>query len=70
MGGRYLLNKVERHLRIDVLFGVNRVRPACAQDLLSPLPAASRAADQLDPVQDGGRRQFLPKKKFEFREPG
>ncbi len=53
-----------------MLFGVDRIRPARAQNLLSPLPAASRAADQFDSVQDDGRGQFLPEEEFQLGEAG
>ena len=70
VGGRYLLNEVYGHLRVDVLFGVDRIRPACEQNLLGPLPAASRAADQFNCVQDDGWGQFLPEEEFQLGEAG
>ncbi len=51
-----------------MLLGVDRIRPACAQNLFGPLPPASCATDQLNSVQDGGRGQFLPEKEFQLGE--
>jgi hypothetical protein len=39
---------------------MDRIRPACPQDLLRPLLPASRAADQFNSVQYRGWSKFLP----------
>ncbi len=59
-GGSDLLNQIERHLRVDVRFGVDWVSPAVPQRLLDPFLAASGTTDELNAIQYDGRRELFP----------
>jgi hypothetical protein len=55
-GGRHLLNQIQHHFRVNMRLWMNRIRPSGSEGLLNPVFAAAGSTDQLNPVQDGGRR--------------
>ncbi len=55
-GGRHLLNQIQHHFWVNMRLGMNRICQSGSQGLLNPVFAAAGSTDQLNPVQDGGRR--------------
>jgi hypothetical protein len=67
-GGRYPLDQVERHLRVDVGLWVDRIRPAGPQRLLNPVLAAPRTANELNTIQHGCWQELFSECKLQLRE--
>jgi hypothetical protein len=49
---------------------MDRIHPACSENLFGPLLTAAWSADEFDPIHHHCRSQFLPEEKPQLRETG